>query len=170
MRTAKKKGPKNTRFCESIARSDTRLNQAVETCLKHIQILLQDRGINLEIHKRPRYRFYVANHPYLQSYFEKLRYSQQASETLAEMTNTLTIHCEKVIILKEKYTENHHTTLHQPLHSLTRIKKHYKRWGRKGLTRHIQKLASIHPQTEIAESFYDKFNYTKIWEKSSPKQ
>nr|MDO8082696.1 hypothetical protein [Candidatus Freyarchaeota archaeon] len=144
--------------------SDGRLDQAAKTCLNHIQSFLREKGIGVEILKRPKYRFGVADLPYFQSYFEKLGYSQQATEILAEMTNALTIHRERIIVLKEKYIKNYDTILHELLHSLTWIKTRYKRWVREGLTRYIQKLVASHSNIEIGESIYDEFNYTKMWE------
>ncbi|MEM2145904.1 MAG: hypothetical protein QW279_11120, partial [Candidatus Jordarchaeaceae archaeon] len=99
-----------------------------------------------------------------QNYFKKLGYSQQATETLAEITNAITIHEEKIIVLKEKYIQNYSTIIHELLHSLTWMKTHYKRWVREGLTRYIQKLIASHSNIEIGESIYDELSYTKIWE------
>ncbi|MBS7251579.1 MAG: hypothetical protein KIH08_13475 [Candidatus Freyarchaeota archaeon] len=147
--------------------SDSRLNQAAKTCLNHIQSFLGEKGIHIEILNRPKYRFYVADLPYFQSYFGRMGYSQQTAETLAEITNAITIHGEKIIVLKEKYIQNYDTILHELLHSLTWIKTRYKRWIREGLTRYIQKLVSSHSNIEIGESIYDEFSYTKMWENAA---
>jgi len=144
--------------------SDGRLDQAAKTCLNYIQSFLQEKGVSVEISEHSKYHFRVADLPYFQSYYEKLGYSQQTAETLAEITNAITIHGEKIIVIKEKSIQKYDTILHELLHSLTWIKTRYKRWVREGLTRYIQKLVSNHFNIEIGESIYDEFSYTKIWE------
>lgn len=91
--------------------SDGRLDQAAKTCLNYIRSFLQEKGVSVEISERSKYHFRVADLPYFQSFYEKLGYSQQTAETLAEITNAITIHGEKNHCHKrEKHPKIRHNT------------------------------------------------------------
>ncbi len=144
--------------------SDSRLNQTVENCLNNVKFFLQEKEISVEIQKHHTYRFRVADRLYVQDYFERIGYSPQGAETLASITNALTIHEEKIIVVREKHIQDYNTILHELLHSLTWMRKQYKRWVREGLTQYIQKQIASRFKQETKKSLYDELGYTKIWE------
>ncbi len=144
--------------------SAPRLNQTAKTCLNHIQSFLQEKRIKVKTLEHHTYRVRVADQSYFQSYFERIGYPPHVAETLTDLTNALTIHKEKIIIVREKHIKDYSTILHELLHSLTWMKTRYKRWVREGLTRCIQKLITSHFNQETKESLYDELSYTKTWE------
>lgn len=144
--------------------SDPSVNQTAKTCLNQIQTFLKEKGIKIKTSKHHNYRIRAAGLSYFQDYYQKIGYPTHIAEKLADITNALTIHKEKLIIIKEKYTKDYYTILHELLHSSTCMKTQYKRWVREGLTQHIQKQIIKHYKHETPESLYDQLSYTKTWE------